>query len=121
MALMNTPAPYNIYSLGDSALTLDYGNIIDEQVNKKVLQIFHELKANPLPGMIEAIPAYSSVTIYYDIQKLKKTFLDGEIFSQVPCLKKNIQAIAGRRPGDIKNWALSQMKLILSFGRHCST
>jgi inhibitor of KinA len=71
---MNTPVPYTIFSLGDSALTLDYGNIIEEQVNKRILQIFHELKANPLPGMIEALPAYSSITIYYDVQKLRKIF-----------------------------------------------
>jgi inhibitor of KinA len=33
---------------------------------------FHHLQKDPLPGMIEVVPAYSSLTLYYDIALLKK-------------------------------------------------
>jgi Carboxyltransferase domain, subdomain C and D len=59
--------PYNIYPLGDAALIIDFGNIIDETINKLVHSLFYQLQNDPIPGMIEAIPAYSSLTIHYDV------------------------------------------------------
>jgi inhibitor of KinA len=56
---------YTIYPLGDSALIVDFGNIINEDVNKRVLHLFTLLQ-NALPFAIDIIPAYSSLTIYYD-------------------------------------------------------
>jgi len=66
-------SPYRIFSLGDSALTLDFGNLIDEDLNSQVKALFTQLQNNPLPGMIEAVPAYSSLTVYYDVLMLRKT------------------------------------------------
>ena len=37
-------ASYHIFPLGDTALTIDYGNIIDEQVNKEVIARASQLK-----------------------------------------------------------------------------
>ena len=71
---MNSLIPsYRIFSLGDSAVTIDFGNRIDEITNKKVLALFEQLSADPLPGMIEAVPAYSSLTVYYDVFSISKT------------------------------------------------
>ena len=64
--------PYSIYPLGDSALTIDFGNVINEKINEHVLNMFNAFQRKPLYGMIEAVPAYSSLTIYYDPLKLKK-------------------------------------------------
>jgi inhibitor of KinA len=59
-------APPSIYSLGDSALTLDLGNCIDEQLNTRALAICDWLGAHPLDGIIDRIVAYSSVSVFYD-------------------------------------------------------
>ena len=59
--------PWRIYALGDDAVTIDFGNSIHEHLNKKVVQLFTALQKDPLPGMMEAVPAYSSLTVYYDI------------------------------------------------------
>jgi inhibitor of KinA len=64
--------PYRIFPLGDSAITIDFGNYIDEALNKEVIARFNQLQEQPLAGMTEAIPAYSSITVYYDIMVLKK-------------------------------------------------
>jgi inhibitor of KinA len=70
---MNYPSfPYRIFPLGDAAITLDFGNLIDEAVNKEVIARFYQVQQEPLPGMIEAVPAYSSLTIYYDLFFLHK-------------------------------------------------
>src|SRR4026209_2846474 len=58
---------YKISSLGDNALIIDFANVIDESINKVVHSLFYQLQNDPIPGMIEAVPAYSSLTIYYDI------------------------------------------------------
>lgn len=64
--------PYRIFPLGDAAITVDFGNCIDEILNKEVIARFNQLRQQPIPGMIEAIPAYSSFTVYYDVMALKK-------------------------------------------------
>lgn len=69
---MKRNTPYKIFFISDSAVTIDFGNVIDEELNKKAITLFHYLMEHPLDGMIEAIPAYSSVTIYYDVMFLRK-------------------------------------------------
>ncbi|MDZ4794825.1 MAG: 5-oxoprolinase subunit PxpB [Bacteroidota bacterium] len=70
---MDIPAfPYHIFPLGDSALTVDYGNCIDEAINREVIARFIQLRQEPLHGMIEVVPAYSSFTVYYDVFSVKK-------------------------------------------------
>lgn len=70
--------PYSIFPLGDSALTIDFGNRIDERINEQVLDLFRFVKKNLLFGMIEVVPAYSSLSIYYDPVKLKKKIARNE-------------------------------------------
>ncbi len=69
--------PYQIFSLGDSAITVDFGNCINETVNEEVIRRFNQLQQHPFPGMIEAVPAYSSLTIHYDMLALRKKVTDG--------------------------------------------
>ncbi len=64
---MDRSPSYKISSLGETALIIDFGNTIDESINKMVHSLFYQLQNDPIPGMIEAVPAYSSLTIYYDI------------------------------------------------------
>jgi inhibitor of KinA len=64
---MNVYQPYSIFPLGDSALTIDFGNIIGEDINKKVLRLFHHLKTIDDPSIVDLVPAYSSLTVYYDV------------------------------------------------------
>ena len=70
--------PYRIFPLGDNALTIDFGNVIQPSINKEVIARFNQLQLHPISGMIEAIPAYSSLTIYYDVPKLKKIIGQGK-------------------------------------------
>ncbi|HEX7844573.1 MAG TPA: 5-oxoprolinase subunit PxpB [Chitinophagaceae bacterium] len=69
---MNQAPAYSIFSSGDAALTIDFGNVIDVSLNEKVMTLFTALQKQPLPGMIEAVPAYSSLTLFYDVAAIKK-------------------------------------------------
>ncbi len=63
--------PYSIFSLGDAAITIDFGNMIDQTINHQVISRFHQLRENPFLGIIDIVPAYSSITIHYDIEKIR--------------------------------------------------
>jgi hypothetical protein len=63
---------YTIYPLGDTTITIDYGNFIDEKINRHVLNVFEKLKQLSIPGIIEIIPAYSSLAIHYDVFSVRK-------------------------------------------------
>lgn len=70
---MNYVIPaYRIFPLGDTALVIDYGNLIDEAINKEVIARFTQLKNANVPGIIEVVPAYSSLAVYYHPQEVLK-------------------------------------------------
>jgi inhibitor of KinA len=66
-----TTTAYHISPLGDTALLIDFGNKIDENINKQVIARAMQLKES-LTAVIEVVPAYSSVAVYFDLVKLKK-------------------------------------------------
>lgn len=65
---MNANPSYSIFPLGDAALVIDFGNSINEQVNQYVLHLFHTIKKQQPPFIIDLVPAYSSLAIYYDVK-----------------------------------------------------
>ena len=52
--------------LGDNALLVEIGDTIDESTHRRVQTAWRSLAAAPLPGVIELVPAYTSVTVFYD-------------------------------------------------------
>ncbi|MCG2613100.1 5-oxoprolinase subunit PxpB [Terrimonas sp. NA20] len=64
---MSLTIPYHIFPLGDSAMTVDFGSRISPELNSAVMKLYHELQLTPLPGMVEAVPAYSSLSVHYDL------------------------------------------------------
>lgn len=69
---MDKMPSYKISSLGDAALSVDFGNIISHTINDAVISLFKKLQQQPVEGMTEAVPAYSSITIYYDVLSIHK-------------------------------------------------
>jgi inhibitor of KinA len=57
---------YQLFPLGDSAITIDLGNCIDDQLNKHALAIYDWLEAHRFPGVLDIIVAYSSVSVFFD-------------------------------------------------------
>ncbi|MGM9479348.1 5-oxoprolinase subunit PxpB [Pedobacter sp. GSP4] len=57
---------FNIFPLGDQAVTLEFGNIISERIAEEIRGFNNLLKQNPFSGFINCVPAYTTLTIYYD-------------------------------------------------------
>src|SRR5690242_5090838 len=69
---MENSASYKIYFINDYTASIDFGNVIDKEINAKAIAIFNYLTQHPIEGMIEAIPAYSSVSVYFDIAAIRR-------------------------------------------------
>lgn len=52
--------------MGDSALLLELGDAINESTHRRVQAVWRALAAEPLPGVSETVPAYTTVTVFYD-------------------------------------------------------
>jgi inhibitor of KinA len=61
-----------IFPLGDSALTIDFGNKIDEAVNDRVMALYTLLLNDPIPGTCEMVPAFSTLTLFYDSTAIRR-------------------------------------------------
>ena len=55
-----------ITPLGDSALIVELGDAINESTHLRVQAAWRALAAEPMPGVSEAVPAYTTVTLFYD-------------------------------------------------------
>ncbi len=63
-----------IFPLGDSCVTVDFGNSISVELNTKAIALASYFERNPFPGFIESVPAYSSVAIFYNLIEVRKNF-----------------------------------------------
>lgn len=60
-----------IFPLGENALTIEFANEISGELNDRVLSVAAYLDKHRFPGFIETVPAYSSLTIFFDLQQVK--------------------------------------------------
>lgn len=63
-----------IYEIGDSALSIEFGNEISKSVHEEVMRRFYQFQSFPLPGTLDLIPAYASLTIVFDLGKVASRF-----------------------------------------------
>ena len=66
----------NFRIAGDCGLLVEYGNTIDPAVNQKVRSMAIVLKAHMPDGVIEIIPTYRSILIYYNPSKTTPSVLE---------------------------------------------
>ncbi|MEO6917223.1 MAG: 5-oxoprolinase subunit PxpB [Chitinophagaceae bacterium] len=85
---------YTIFPLGDSAATIDFGNFINEELNKKVIAMQSWLMDHPFSGIRDLVVSYSSLTIIYDAEKVRASqVLNGTVFNYVK--QKLEESLAG--------------------------
>ena len=85
---MSATHSYQIYSVSDQAVTLDFGGPISVATNDRVYMLMASLLKNKLEGVTDIIPAYSSITVVYDYMKLYEQQLKKENTQSVSSLIK---------------------------------
>jgi KipI family sensor histidine kinase inhibitor len=51
---------------GDAAITVEFGDVIDEAINARVLALDAALTRADLPWLLELVPTYRSLLVHYD-------------------------------------------------------
>jgi len=72
---MNEATTPVIKPLGDAALLISWGNEISRELNEKVIALAKALRDKPFAGFVDCVPAYSSLTVLYDLYGVHKSAL----------------------------------------------
>ena len=59
-------AGFNITVAGDSAINLEFGNVISEKTNGIIRAAAQTLEADPIDGVIELVPTFCSLMVVYN-------------------------------------------------------
>ena len=51
---------------GDRGISVEFGNALDEEINRRVHKMMYALKNAKIPGVIECNPTIRSLFVYYD-------------------------------------------------------
>jgi KipI family sensor histidine kinase inhibitor len=75
-----------ILALGDGALTLEFGDRIDQALNANVMATRDALAALKLEGISDVVPTYRSLTVHFDPLLLDREALTAQLLqaAQVP-------------------------------------
>ncbi|QHL85924.1 5-oxoprolinase subunit PxpB [Nibribacter ruber] len=55
-----------LFPLGDSALVVQFGEVIDVSIHEQVRAFAEYVEVHPFYGFVEQVPAYTTVTVYYN-------------------------------------------------------
>lgn len=63
----NGPAPaVRLFPLGDAAVVLEFGHSISPTTHRAIAAVAAHLRQHPVPGLREWVPAFTTLTVYYD-------------------------------------------------------
>ena len=96
-----------IFPLGDNAITIEFGNEVSLELNRNALSLAEHFETNPFPGFIEAVPAYSSTTVFYEISRVRRSFPKFEtafeaVAAVVEIAMANLKEARSCKPGAIE-------------------
>ena len=71
-------ADFTLYPISERAVTLRFGDVISLQVHKQVMQYAFSIQQANMPGFVECVPAYTTLTIHFDIEAVHRSNLIGQ-------------------------------------------
>jgi KipI family sensor histidine kinase inhibitor len=82
------------HDCGESALQVDFGSSVNKELSLAILNLSEHLDEVALPGMRESIPAFSTLTIFYDPLVLPKEELMRHV--ELSCQSARAGGASGR-------------------------
>ena len=64
----SSPMYPKFYQLSETAIAVEWGDKMDENIHQQVLTLFHLLQQQPFPGFVESVPAYTTLSIFYQLE-----------------------------------------------------
>ncbi|AOV07381.1 5-oxoprolinase subunit B family protein [Sporosarcina ureilytica] len=81
---------YYLSPFGENGVVIELGNKIDEKTHRKVQEVCSMLDQNDEKWFIEHIPAYTNVTLFYDVFKVSRMNSERSPYQTVCKLIDNI-------------------------------
>lgn len=78
-----------ILACGDSALSVELADTIDETVSERIIALAANLAATPVEGVEELVPTYRSLMVIYDPSVIRGHALDRELHRRLMALTVN--------------------------------
>lgn len=69
---MSQSITYTLYPVNENTLTIVLGQSIDHEVSQNIFRIYHQLLQNRHDVWLDIIPAYTTISIVYDVVKIRK-------------------------------------------------
>jgi len=85
---------YKVLPAGDTALIVEFGEGIDRKISQRVLALAQCLNAAGIGGIIETVPTFRSLMVYYDPLVLPPQSLAARINESIQGLR--LTEVAGR-------------------------
>lgn len=71
-------ANFTIYALSENAVTLQFGQSISEETLRNINAYNTLLGKQPFPGMQTTVPAYATLSVFYDVWQVIQSNLPGK-------------------------------------------
>lgn len=68
-----------VLTAGEQGIVVEFGSAIDPDINRRVHQLSRELDGKKSLGIIEAVPTYRSLLVYFDPLRISRETLTQEI------------------------------------------
>jgi len=98
--------------LGDQAVVLRLGDGISEEVHRRVLEAAEAISRSPFPGLVEIVPTYTTVTVWYSVVEAAEAA--GRHFSPSK-LEETEAMLAGGEPV-VYTWIRRHLERVLETG-----
>lgn len=76
----------SFHPFGDSALTIEFGEEIDTEVNEAVIRLGAAIQNAPFDGLVEVVPTYRSLLVIYDPLQTSGASVEKTIQAQLETL-----------------------------------
>ncbi len=106
-----------IFPLGDNCVTVDFGNELSIELNNKAISLANHFANTPFPGFIEAVPAYSSLSIFYSVIDVRQSF--SEFITAFAAIKWLVQASL-QYPDEILEVETRSIEIPVDFSDHAA-
>ncbi|WP_266206002.1 5-oxoprolinase subunit PxpB [Pontibacter kalidii] len=86
--------PLLLCPLGDNAVALLFGETISPDIHRRILAVAQALEQQPFAGLVEFVPAFTSLTVYYDpwvLSQQGKLDAYSEVVRQLGILVEQVQ------------------------------
>lgn len=99
-----TGIPLKIYGLSEKSVTITFGTAIDNDLLSLITDFNQLLLQNPFPGLITTVPAYTTLTVFFDPLSVMLSDPPGEVcFEKVSTHLNKIAQIKREKSAVIAN------------------